>query len=133
MSIALLVVSHSKMLALGVVELVSQMAKGVRIEAVGGMEDGTLGTDSVAISEAMTSLAMENDIVLTFMDLGSGVISSQMALDLLEDEVKEKVRLVDASLVEGSFAAAVMASAGVELDEIIRQAENAGKRNKLFD
>jgi phosphoenolpyruvate---glycerone phosphotransferase subunit DhaM len=133
MSIALLVVSHSKMLALGVVELVSQMAKGVRIEAVGGMEDGTLGTDSVAISEAMTSLAMENDIVLTFMDLGSGVISSQMALDLLEDEVKGKVRLVDASLVEGSFAAAVMASAGVELDEIIRQAENAGKRNKLFD
>jgi len=133
MSIALLVVSHSKMLALGVVELVSQMAKGVRIEAVGGMEDGTLGTDSVAISEAMTSLAMENDIVLTFMDLGSGVISSQMALDLLEDDVKGKVRLVDASLVEGSFAAAVMASAGVELDEIIRQAENAGKRNKLFD
>lgn len=133
MSIALLVVSHSKMLALGVVELVSQMAKGVRIEAVGGMEDGTLGTDSVAISEAMTSLAMENDIVLTFMDLGSGVISSQMALDLLEDDIKEKVRLMDASLVEGSFAAAVMASAGVELDEIIRQAENAGKRNKLFD
>jgi len=133
MSIALLVVSHSKMLALGVVELVSQMAKGVRIEAVGGMEDGTLGTDSVAISEAMTSLAMENDIVLTFMDLGSGVISSQMALDLLEDDVKGKVRLVDASLVEGSFAAAVMASAGVELDEILRQAENAGKRNKLFD
>ncbi len=133
MSIALLVVSHSKMLALGVVELVSQMAKGVRIEAVGGMQDGTLGTDSVAISEAMTSLALENDIVLTFMDLGSGVISSQMALDLLEDDVKEKVRLVDASLVEGSFAAAVMASAGVELDEIIRQAENAGKRNKLFD
>lgn len=133
MSIALLVVSHSKMLALGVVELVSQMAKGVRIEAVGGMQDGTLGTDSVAISEAMTSLAMENDIVLTFMDLGSGVISSQMALDLLEDDVKGKVRLVDASLVEGSFAAAVMASAGVELDEIIRQAENAGKRNKLFD
>jgi dihydroxyacetone kinase phosphotransfer subunit len=121
------------MLALGVVELVSQMAKGVRIEAVGGMQDGTLGTDSVAISEAMTSLALENDIVLTFMDLGSGVISSQMALDLLEDEIKEKVRLVDASLVEGSFAAAVMASAGVELDEIIRQAENAGKRNKLFD
>jgi len=133
MSIALLVVSHSKMLALGVVELVSQMAKGVRIEAVGGMQDGTLGTDSVAISEAMTSLALENDIVLTFMDLGSGVISSQMALDLLEDDIKEKVRLVDASLVEGSFAAAVMASAGVELDEIIRQAENAGKRNKLFD
>ncbi len=133
MSIALLVVSHSKMLALGVVELVSQMAKGVRIEAVGGMEDGTLGTDSVAISEAMTSLAMENDIVLTFMDLGSGVISSQMALDLLEDDVKGKVRLVDASLVEGSFAAAVMASAGVELDEILRQAEKAGKRNKLFD
>lgn len=133
MSIALLVVSHSKMLALGVVELVSQMAKGVRIEAVGGMQDGTLGTDSVAISEAMTSLAMENDTVLTFMDLGSGVISSQMALDLLEDDVRGKVRLVDASLVEGSFAAAVMASAGVELDEIIRQAENAGKRNKLFD
>lgn len=133
MSIALLVISHSKMLALGVVELVSQMAKGVRIEAIGGMQDGTLGTDSVAISEAMTSLAMENDIVLTFMDLGSGVISSQMALDLLEDDVKGKVRLVDASLVEGSFAAAVMASAGVELDEIIRQAENAGKRNKLFD
>ena len=133
MKIALLVVSHSKQLALGVKELVSQMANGVTIEAVGGMSDGTLGTDSIAISEAMGALALENELVLTFMDLGSGVISSQMAIDLLEDDVRVKVKLVDAALIEGAFTAGVLISAGMPLQEIIRQAENAGKSKKIYD
>jgi phosphoenolpyruvate---glycerone phosphotransferase subunit DhaM len=133
MKIALLVVSHSKKLAEGVKELVSQMANGVTIEACGGMSDGTLGTDSVAISEAMGALALENEMVLTFMDLGSGVISSQMALDLLEDDVRVKVKLVDASLIEGAFTAGVLVSAGMPLEEIIRQAENAGKSRKIYE
>ncbi len=133
MKIALLVVSHSKKLAEGVKELVSQMANGVTIEAVGGMSDGTLGTDSIAISEAMGALALENDKVLTFMDLGSGVISSQMAMDLLEDDVRAKVQLVDASLIEGAFTAGVLISAEMPLEEIIRQAENAGKSKKIYE
>jgi dihydroxyacetone kinase phosphotransfer subunit len=133
MKIALLVVSHSRKLAEGVKELVSQMANGVTIEAVGGMNDGTLGTDSVAISEAMGELASENDMVLTFMDLGSGVISSQMALDLLEEYVRDKVKLIDASLIEGAFTAGVLIYAGMPLEEIIRQAENAGKSRKIYD
>ena len=133
MKIALLVVSHSKKLAEGVKELVSQMANGVTIEAIGGMEDGSLGTDSIAISEMMGVLALENEMVLTFMDLGSGVISSQMALDLLEENVRSKIKLVDASLIEGAFTAGVLIYAGMPLEEIIRQAENAGKSKKIYE
>jgi phosphoenolpyruvate---glycerone phosphotransferase subunit DhaM len=132
MSTSLLIVSHSKMLAEGVKELIVQMAGNVEVNACGGMPDGVLGTDSVMIMEAMTDLANRFDHVLVFMDLGSGVMSSQMAYDLLAEELQPKVVLVDASLVEGAFTAAVLAGAGLELNEILDQARAAGQTPKLY-
>jgi len=132
MKTSLLIVSHSKMLAEGVKELIQQMASGVEVVACGGMADGILGTDSVMIMEAMEALANNYDHVLVFMDLGSGVMSSQMAFDLLDETLQQKVILVDASLVEGAFTAAVLANAGMEMSEILAQAMSAGATQKIY-
>jgi len=42
-----------------------------------------------------------------------------------------KIRLVDAPLVEGAIAAAVVSAAARPLDEVIRAAEDARGANKL--
>jgi len=43
-SVGLVIVSHSKHIAEGVVELISEVAKDVPITYVGGTEDGGIGT-----------------------------------------------------------------------------------------
>ncbi|MDE7498468.1 PTS mannose family transporter subunit IIA, partial [Streptococcus agalactiae] len=42
--IGIIVVSHSKNIAQGVVDLISEVAKDVSITYVGGTEDGEIGT-----------------------------------------------------------------------------------------
>ena len=42
--VGFVIVSHSKTLAEGVVELTKMMADGVPIRAAGGLEDGSFGT-----------------------------------------------------------------------------------------
>ena len=56
--VGLVVVSHSSDLAAAAIELAAQMLHGddVRIQAAGGMDDGTLGTDAVRIKEAIEKI-----------------------------------------------------------------------------
>ena len=77
MSVGLVVVSHSAKIAEGVVELAGQMAKGVRIQAAGGADDGGIGTDATLIAEAIAA-ADQGDGVLVLVDLGSAVLSAQL-------------------------------------------------------
>ena len=57
----------------------------LRIEAAGGMPDGSLGTDAAAIMAAI-SAADSGAGVLVLVDLGSAVLATQTALELLGDE-----------------------------------------------
>ncbi len=52
------------------------------------------------------------------MDLGSAIMSAEMALDFLPDDKRANVRLIAAPVVEGAIAAAVQASLGGSLDEV---------------
>jgi phosphoenolpyruvate---glycerone phosphotransferase subunit DhaM len=47
------------------------------------------------------------------------------------ERMNGRVRLADAPLVEGAVAAAVVASAGLSLDEVAKAAEEARSVNKL--
>ena len=52
--VGVLIVSHSKKAAEGIYELAVQMAgKDHRVVAVGGMEDGSIGTDAIRIKEGI--------------------------------------------------------------------------------
>lgn len=129
--VGLVLVSHSPRIAEGTAELVRHMADEVKVVAVGGDSDGTLGTDPERIQSSIEDL--DADEVLVFMDIGSAVLSVETVMEMLSSEVREKVRLVDAPFVEGAFSAGVMASTGAGADECVEAAMEARTESKLHD
>jgi dihydroxyacetone kinase phosphotransfer subunit len=124
--VGLVIVSHSALLAAGVGELVAQLAPDVPLRAVGGLPDGSLGTSADTIQRAITDLA-NADGVLILLDLGSAVMSTEIALDGLSRELRSRVVVSDAPLVEGAVLAAVQASLDLPLVEVAAAAED-GRR-----
>lgn len=129
--IGIVAVSHSAALGEAALQLALQMIPGggvpVRVAAGAGTDaDGepVLGTDAVAVASAIDELADEGcDGVVVLMDLGSAVLSAELALELRMSEVP--VRLVPAPFVEGLLAAVVAAGAGADLDEVASEATAA--------
>ncbi|MDG6882223.1 PTS-dependent dihydroxyacetone kinase, phosphotransferase subunit dhaM [Phocoenobacter uteri] len=126
------IVSHSAKIAEGVVELVSQMKVDTcKVIAAGGLDDphNPIGTDAVKIMQAVEE-AFSPDGVVILVDLGSAILSAETALDLLESEIAEKVKICYAPLVEGALSAVVAASAGDNIENVIAEA-NASSELKL--
>ena len=131
MTVGLVIVSHSTQLAAGVAELAGQMAQGkTRIAAAGGAIDDALGTSVEKILAAIESVAGP-DGVLVLLDLGSAILSTEMALELLDDDQRSRVRLSSAPLVEGAVAAALEASLGHTLAEVQQAAEKTASAEQL--
>jgi phosphocarrier protein FPr len=121
--VGLVVVSHSAALAEGVVELAREMGgEEVKVEAAGGMDDGSVGTDAARVHAAIER-AMSDDGVLVLMDLGSALMSAEMATEMLDDG--SRVLLSEAPLVEGAVAAAASAKGGASLEEVAGEARGA--------
>jgi dihydroxyacetone kinase phosphotransfer subunit len=132
--VGLVLVSHSARLAEGARELAEQVApEGLPIAAVGGAEDGSLGTNALAIADAIESMAVTEGVegVLVLMDLGSAVLSAETALEQLDEGLRDRVRMADAPFVEGAVAAAVEASLGSGLEAVLATAEAARRQGKL--
>jgi phosphoenolpyruvate-protein phosphotransferase/dihydroxyacetone kinase phosphotransfer subunit len=123
--VGIVVVSHSSDLAGAAVRLALQMVQGPTppIEVAAGTSDDRLGTDAARVAEAITA-ADDGDGVIVIMDLGSAVLSAELALELLP-EPSSKIRLVPAAFVEGIFAAVIAAAAGGEIDAVARSAAEA--------
>jgi phosphocarrier protein FPr len=121
--VGLVVVSHSRPLAEAAVALARQMLPGtdMAIQIAAGTDDGGLGTDAVAISEAMTAADTGAGVVV-LMDLGSAVLSAETALELLDDDARERVLLSAGPLVEGLIGAAVVAAGGADRDRVAAEA-----------
>ena len=129
--VSLVLVSHSPALVGGLADLVGQVAgPGVTIYAIGGTADGTLGTDTDRVLEALRAAARESGAVV-LMDLGSSVLAVRAALDDLSDQQRARLVVVDAPLVEGAVAAGVLASTGATLAEVAQAAEEARDARKL--
>ncbi|MEH1773390.1 phosphoenolpyruvate--protein phosphotransferase [Nostoc sp.] len=126
-AIAIVIVSHSKQLALGVRELAAQMVQGqVPIAVAAGIEDreNPLGTDPIQVYEAIASV-FSDDGVLVLMDLGSALLSAEMAIEFLPEAQQPKVHLCEAPLVEGAIAAVVAAAAGMDIHQVMAEARGA--------
>ncbi|HEY3089804.1 MAG TPA: phosphoenolpyruvate--protein phosphotransferase [Jatrophihabitantaceae bacterium] len=132
--VGIVVVSHSRALALSAVELAGQMLSGTRpqIAVAAGLDETTLGTDAVQVKEAIERVDGPDGVVV-LLDLGSAVLSAELALDLLDDTVRERVILSPAPLVEGLVAAAVTAAGGASAAEVAAEASTAlaGKQAHL--
>ncbi|MBD2520142.1 phosphoenolpyruvate--protein phosphotransferase [Nostoc sp. FACHB-973] len=125
--VGIVIVSHSKQLALGVRELAAQMVQGeFPIAIAAGIEDpeNPLGTDPIQVSEAIAAV-FSDDGVLVLMDLGSALLSAEMALEFLPEEQRQKVYLCEAPLVEGAIAAVVAAAAGKNIHQVMAEARGA--------
>jgi PTS hybrid protein len=126
--VGIVVVSHSSELAAGLAELAGQMAgPEVKIEHAGGTSDGTLGTDEGRVRDAIRR-ADGGDGVVVLGDLGSAILTIRHVLD---SRANNHVTLIDAPIVEGTVAAAVMASTGSSLEDVVSAAEEARRARKL--
>ncbi len=122
--IGLVVVSHSAKIAEGIVELAAQMAADTRLVAAGGTDDGRIGTSFDLVTAAIAQ-ADGGAGVVVLGDLGSAILTAETALDFLDDEVRDRVRIADAPVVEGAVAAAVAAQGGADLAGVLEAAESA--------
>lgn len=123
----IVVVSHSARLAAGVVELAEQMNHGgCRIAVAAGIDDETspIGTDAIKVMMAIESV-FEPAGVLVLMDLGSAVLSTETALELLSPAMRSAVMHCSAPLVEGTVAAVVAAATGGSLLQVRAEAMGA--------
>jgi len=135
MPVGIVVVSHSSPLADDVVGLVTALANLASDEppiiAAGGLDPETIGTDAARIAAAIAAADRGEGVVLV-ADLGSAVLSARTAIEeLLEPELAGRVRISRGPLVEGTFIAAVQASAGDTLEAVLAAADEAAEMNKL--
>lgn len=125
--VSIILVSHSRKITDGLKEMIEEMVDStgdVKIFSAGGTEDGRLGTDSVAIYNIIKQSSQHNNILI-FADIGSAILSTETAIDLIEDEeLKSKVTLVDAPLVEGAFVASIQAMVDKDVEGILAELQN---------
>ena len=126
-------VSHSEQLGDGLRAIVSQFGgSDVPVALAGGTDDGRIGTTAPRIEAAIHSVldgGAEGALVL--LDFGSALLSLEVALEWLEPEDRERVRVSDAPLVEGAFLAGVQASTGATLDDVAEAARGWASLPKL--
>jgi PTS hybrid protein len=128
--VSLVLVSHSHRVAIGTAELVIQVAGHVTVLAIGGAKDGSLGTDGQRVAHALECAASTGGGVV-LADIGSSVLSVLAAVAELCPAQRESVVLADAPFIEGALAAAIAASSGASLEDIVCAAEKARYATKL--
>src|SRR5437764_14916519 len=123
--VGIVVVSHSDVLAEAVVTLAREVGgQQLVLEAAGGTDEpGVLGTDAERV-RAELERAVSDDGVLVLMDLGSALMSTEFAIDLMAEH-PGKVLMSEAPLVEGTVAAAVAAAGGATLEQVAAEARGA--------
>ena len=125
--VGIVIVAHSFELAEAVKAIAKQMLrKEIPIAVAGGIADpkNPYGTDALKVQEAIESV-YSNDGVIVLMDLGSALLSAEMSVELLSEEKRNRVKLCEAPLVEGTIAAAVQSEAGASLEQVVEEARGA--------
>lgn len=114
-NLGIVIVSHSKHLAEGLVELISEVAKDVSITSVGGREDGGIGTSFQQVLKAVEDNKQQK--LLAFFDLGS----ARMNLEMVSDFTDKEILINNVPIVEGAYTAAALLQAGANLETIQEQ------------
>lgn len=125
--VSIVIVSHSPSLAQGVFELVEQMTQGkIKIAVAAGVDDidNPIGTDAMAIMQAVEDVYSASGVLL-MVDMGSAILSAEMALEFIEPEKAENVHICAAPIVEGTMSAAVAAASGLPITAVIDEAHGA--------
>lgn len=127
--VGLVIVTHSAVLAHGIVETCRMMAKDAHIATAGGMENGGFGTSYARIAAAIESVRSADGVVV-LADGGSSVLTAETIIEELRNS---SVRMADCPVVEGSVVAAIAAVCGADLDEVVRRAEETRGACKIYN
>lgn len=129
--ISIILISHSYKIAEGLKELVGQLVQDkVKVIASGGLDEDTIGTNVERIYNSLNE-AKNPEGILVLVDLGSAVLSTEAAIDMLPEEDRKLVKISNAPLVEGAVIASIEASIGSDLEKSNKAAEDAKDLNKL--
>jgi PTS hybrid protein len=122
-NVGIVIVSHSAKVAEGAADMVRQMVGDeVPLAWTGGNSAGGLGTDFVAIGEAIER-AWSDAGVAILVDLGGAETNSEMAVEALPELRRTRVVICNAPIVEGAIVAATEAAGGAPLSVVRRTAE----------
>ncbi|MEG0296955.1 MAG: dihydroxyacetone kinase phosphoryl donor subunit DhaM [Clostridium sp.] len=127
--VGIVLVSHSEKIVEGVKELAMQMAPDAIVSTAGGTKDNRIGTDIDKISDAINDVYSEDGVLVLF-DLGSAFMNTEMAIEFLDDDRKDRVIIVDTAIVEGGITAIIESSIGKSIQEI-KESVEVMKLNKM--
>lgn len=121
--VGIVIVSHSPKIAEGAADMVRQMVgDAVPLAFTGGDADGGLGTSVEHIRGAIERAWSEAGVAI-LVDLGGAETNSEMAVEMLASERRDRVVVCNAPIVEGSVIAATEASGGSSLSVVRQTAE----------
>ncbi len=121
--VAIVIVSHSPLVAQGTADMVRQMVGDeVKVAFAGGNPDGGLGTDVAKILAAIEQVWSPAGVAV-LVDLGGAETNSEMAVELLPPERQGAVVICNAPIVEGAVMAAAEAAGGGSLEAVRATAE----------
>ena len=127
------VVSHSKDLAEAVIHLANEMKRYDFPLINGSGTDGDfLGSNPLTIKEAILNAKTDKG-ALVFVDIGSSVLNTQVAIDFLADEGVdvENIKIADAPLVEGLIAAVAINDEKADIESILNELKELKTFSKL--
>jgi dihydroxyacetone kinase phosphotransfer subunit len=109
-NVGIVIVSHSADVARGTALMVEQMVgREVPLGWCGGDPGGGLGTSVEAIMKAIEQAWSERGVAI-LVDLGGAETNSEMAIEMLPEERRDRVVVCNAPVVEGAVMAATEAS-----------------------
>jgi len=127
------VVSHSKELAEAAIHLANEMKRYDFPLINGSGTDGDfLGSNPLTIKEAILNAKTDKG-ALVFVDIGSSVLNTQVAIDFLADEGVdiENIKIADAPLVEGLIAAVAINDEKADMESILDELKELKTFSKL--
>ena len=128
-----IVVSHSKDLAEAVIHLANEMKRYDFPLINGSGTDGDfLGSNPLTIKEAIMNAKTDKG-ALVFVDIGSSVLNTQVAIDFLADEGVdvENIKIADAPLVEGLIAGVAINDEKADMESILDELKELKTFSKL--
>lgn len=127
------VVSHSKDLAEAVIHLANEMKRyDFPLINGSGTEGDFLGSNPLTIKEAIMNAKTDKG-TLVFVDIGSSVLNTQVAIDFLADEGVdvENIKIADAPLVEGLIAGVAINDEKADMESILDELKELKTFSKL--
>ena len=127
------VVSHSKDLAEAVIHLANEMKRYDFPLINGSGTDGDfLGSNPLTIKEAIMNAKTDKG-ALVFVDIGSSVLNTQVAIDFLADEGVdiENIKIADAPLVEGLIAGVAINDEKADIESVLEELNELKTFSKL--